>query len=269
GRGQSKPGKPRAAASSTSQANRPVARTDAPRRQGSSPRPLAHPKSTLLARVLPALTLAPPPRADDPEAPRILSLQDSLKGFLHTRPLAATRVGVEVMKVQQGQLLFAHNPDRLFDPASNEKILTTATALARLGPEYRYRTVLFGPVADDDGVVRGDVYLRGSGDPSLATQDLVDIAEQLSRKGVRHIAGGVVVDERTVDRRGGAPLDTSDARDDLGYSAITLNRNTFAVRIRPAEQAGQLVEVTIDPPSGYLVVRNHAVTVSGGRSRIR
>lgn len=210
-----------------------------------------------------------PPDPKDPDAARIARLQESLQGLLHQRPLAYARVGVEVVSAERGQLLFAHNAEKMFDPASNEKILTTATALAKLGPEYRYRTVLFGPAPDEEGTIGGDVYLRGSGDPSLETQDLVDLASELVRSGIHRLSGGVVVDGRSFDRRSGAPVDTGDNHDDLGYAAITLNRNTFKVRVLPGASAGARPEVIVDPPSDYLVVENRATTVAGGRSRIR
>jgi D-alanyl-D-alanine carboxypeptidase/D-alanyl-D-alanine-endopeptidase (penicillin-binding protein 4) len=232
-------------------------------------RSVGHPPSRTPARQAPDSTVAPQAAAEDPAAPRLQALQDALRDLLHSRPLGAARVGVEVVSAQTGHLLFAHNADRMFDPASNEKILTTATALARLGPEYRYRTELFGPSPDDDGVVAGDVFLRGNGDPSLSTRDLVDLASVLVRSGVRRIKGGIVVDERTFDRRSGAPVDTnSSTRDELGYAAITLNRNTFTVRVQPTS-SGQHPEVAIDPPADYLVVENHATTVASGRSRIK
>src|SRR5207245_107409 len=134
---------------------------------------------------------------------------------------------------------------------------------------YRYRTVLFGPAPDEDGVITGDVSLRGSGDPSLTTQDLAELASELVRSGVRRVTGGVVVDERSFDRRAGAPVDTGDNHDDLGYAAITLNRNTFKVRVLPGASAGVRPVVIVDPPSEYLVIENRATTVAGGRSRIR
>src|SRR5262249_9991031 len=210
-------------------------------------RPMVHSSAKQPARITPGATVTPAPEPGDPDAQRILKLQDQLKSILHEKPFSAASVGVEVMSAQKNQLLFAHNADRLFDPASNEKILTTATALAKLGPEYRYRTVLFGPAPDESGVVSGDVYLRGSGDPSLVTQHLVDLAAALVRSGVRRISGGVMVDERAFDRRSGAPVDTNSATgDNLGYAAITLNRNTLAVRVR-AGQAGEKPDVVVDP----------------------
>jgi D-alanyl-D-alanine carboxypeptidase/D-alanyl-D-alanine-endopeptidase (penicillin-binding protein 4) len=239
-----------------------------PRRQGSSARPLGHPVGKASPRQAPESTIAPAPDANEPDGARILKLQDALRGLLHAGALARARVGVEVLLAGKGRLLFSHNADRMFDPASNEKILTTATALARLGPEFRYRTAMFGPAPDEDGVVAGDIYLRGSGDPSLATADLVDLAGALVRSGVRRVTGGVLVDERAFDRQSGAPVDTNDTHDELGFAAITLNHNTFSVRVRPTEP-GSPPEVVVDPPSDYLVVKNRAATVAGGRSRIQ
>jgi D-alanyl-D-alanine carboxypeptidase/D-alanyl-D-alanine-endopeptidase (penicillin-binding protein 4) len=212
--------------------------------------------------------VAPPPAPSDPDAERIVRLQNALRDMLREGPMSGARVGVQVMRLQKAQLLFSYRAGQLFDPASNEKILTTATALARLGPEFRYRTVLFGSEPDEDGEIKGDIALRGSGDPSLTTQDLLDLAQAAVKRGVHHIAGGIVVDERAFDTHSGAPVDTNDTHDQLGYAPLTVNHNTFLVRVIPGHVGGK-PEVTVEPPSDYLQIANSATTVAKGRSRLR
>src|SRR5207237_7412055 len=84
------------------------------------------------------------------------------------------------------------------DPASNQKVLATTTALVRLGADWRFRTELTGPLPNAEGVIVGDVTLRGSGDPTVRSGDFDAMASALARRGVRVVAGGVVADPRRV-----------------------------------------------------------------------
>ena len=76
--------------------------------------------------------------------------------------------GVSVKSLRTGQRLFAHNEDKFFVPASNMKLFTTAVALVKLGPDFRYTTSLYTDGSREKGVLKGDVYLRGSGDPTIS-----------------------------------------------------------------------------------------------------
>src|SRR5512146_523942 len=107
--------------------------------------------------------------------------------------------GILIVDPESGDTLYARNAGKLFMPASNMKILTGATALTQLGPDYRYRTsfVARGPVAE--GTLDGDLLVIGRGDPSVSDHMLHDamlplraIADSLAAKGIRHIRGRVV-----------------------------------------------------------------------------
>jgi len=76
------------------------------------------------------------------------------------------------VEARSGRLLFGRRGSVLMDPASNQKVLATATALMRLGADWRFRTELAGPEPDAAGVIAGDVYLRGSGDPTVRNVDV-------------------------------------------------------------------------------------------------
>jgi serine-type D-Ala-D-Ala carboxypeptidase/endopeptidase (penicillin-binding protein 4) len=107
-------------------------------------------------------------------------------------PLRHGVTGLFVADARSGEALFAVNADDPLNPASNVKLISTATALELLGPDFRYPTRLLG-ATPDGGAVRGDVYLLGSYDPTLTTADLDDIATALAARGVTRIDGGIVV----------------------------------------------------------------------------
>ncbi len=203
----------------------------------------------------------PAPAASDPDRARIEQLQQQLAMLLSRGPLARTHVGVEVRRLKDDRLLFSQNSNVQFDPASNEKILTTAAALTLLGPSWTYRTVLAGARPRADGVIPGDVYLRGSGDPMLSFEHLVEIAREVQARGVTRIAGGIVVEE-TGYQSAGAPVDSSDEEDELGYAPLTLNRNRVVIRVSPGP-IGAAPSVSVDPP--VFQVQNSAKTVGRGR----
>lgn len=106
--------------------------------------------------------------------------------------------GILIVDPESGDTLYSHNAGKLFMPASNQKILTGAVSLARLGPDYRYSTafVASGPVVDS--VLQGDLLVLGTGDPSVSTSmredamlPLRQVADTLHARGVRRIAGTV------------------------------------------------------------------------------
>jgi D-alanyl-D-alanine carboxypeptidase/D-alanyl-D-alanine-endopeptidase (penicillin-binding protein 4) len=98
--------------------------------------------------------------------------------------------------------LWSDEPDRSLVPASNEKLYTTAAALLRFGPTAKLTTTVQTPSpteVDADGVVHGDVYLVGAGDPSLGDSGLAALASELEASGVTRISGTVLGDESVFD----------------------------------------------------------------------
>src|SRR5579884_2270505 len=80
--------------------------------------------------------------------------------------------GIEVLSLKDGKLLYALNPERLFTPASNTKLFTTAAALALIGPDYTSRTTVeTSGTLDRYGRLNGDLILVGRGDPSLSGRE--------------------------------------------------------------------------------------------------
>ena len=122
---------------------------------------------------------------------------------------------MRVVEADSGRLLYAHDQTRLLTPASNTKIVTSATALARWGADYRFRTELYVPPdpPDTGGVLRGNVYIKGYGDPTFSTRayarnvlrrpaaSIDDFVPALQAMGVTRIVGHVVGDESYFDSR--------------------------------------------------------------------
>jgi len=108
-------------------------------------------------------------------------------------PLRNGITGLYVADARTGEPLFAVNSDDPLNPASNVKMVSTATALELLGPSFRYTTRLLGPEPDKTGVIHGDLYLLGTWDPTLSAADMGDIADQLTARGMKQLDGNILV----------------------------------------------------------------------------
>lgn len=115
-----------------------------------------------------------------------------LERLLHGS-LAGGVTGLFVVDALTGAPLFAINADERLNPASNVKMISTATALEELGPDFRYSTRLLGPVPGPDLAIRQDVFLLGTYDPVLAAADLDDIAAGVVARGIVAVHGDLVI----------------------------------------------------------------------------
>ncbi len=116
---------------------------------------------------------------------------------LKTAQIPATSVAVVVQPVDATAPLVAHNTAQAMNPASVMKLVTTYAALDLLGPAYTWKTTAWIENAAVDGILRGNLYLRGSGDPRFAIEHLWSLLRQLRVRGIQQIAGDIVLD-RTV-----------------------------------------------------------------------
>ncbi len=196
-------------------------------------------------------------------------LQQEIETNLYDPLLAPSNVGIKVVSVTTGEVLYEAGADKLYHPASTMKLLTSATALVKLKPNYRFHTTLYAE--DIEGVrVRGNLYLKGRGDPLLAVEDLVEMVETLFHSGVKEIDGDIVVDDTHFDD---VPKGKGWMWDDGpigGYyshqSALTINHNGVTVTLAPGTEVGEPVRVTLNPPTEYLKVVNNATTVAASEN---
>jgi serine-type D-Ala-D-Ala carboxypeptidase/endopeptidase (penicillin-binding protein 4) len=214
----------------------------------------------------------PPPPPKDPESRRQW-LKARIDEILSAQPLARAKISAVVMDPETGKLIYAKNEKAGLNAASNVKIATEAAALALLGPEFRWKTTVLGATPPEGGKVisngelRGDLYVKASGDPTLSTQDLNALASSLSSIGLRKVRGGLVVDASAFDPTNLAPA--FEQKDDSAAfrapsSAASLNANTATVTITPAATAGAAARVTVEPASPALVLSGTIATATKG-----
>jgi serine-type D-Ala-D-Ala carboxypeptidase/endopeptidase (penicillin-binding protein 4) len=113
--------------------------------------------------------------------------------------------GAYVVDLDTGAVLYSRAPDVPRIPASVNKLYTTAAALTRYGAEGQLTTEVLGDVALEDGVLDGNLYLRGGGDPSFSRAEARGFARVLAGSGLTHVEGRVVGDESRFDSLRGGP----------------------------------------------------------------
>ena len=179
-------------------------------------------------------------------------------------PLATARVGIQVVSLADGTVVFAKNADDLLNPASNVKLVTAAAALARLGPDWRFETEFY---LDGSMGERPRLHVRGKGDPSMTTERLYQVAGELKHIGLREISD-IVLDDSYFDTERLAPgfeQETTDRPYTAPTGALSLNANAVGVYVRSLG-AGVRPVVEVDPASDYFTVVNAAL---GSSSRAR
>jgi D-alanyl-D-alanine carboxypeptidase/D-alanyl-D-alanine-endopeptidase (penicillin-binding protein 4) len=222
------------------------------------------------ARPGPSPDLPKPPK--DPEGRRAW-LKARLDELFGAAWLAKAKVSVMVVDADNGKPIYARAEKAQLNAASNVKIVTSAAALTLLGPEYRWRTTLSvagppgGAPLPSGGEVEGDLYLRGFGDPTLATEDLASMVGDLAALGLRKVHGALVVDDSFFD---GATVGPAYDQKNESYasrapsSAASLNGNVVSVTIIPGPAAGAPARVVIEPPSPYFTSSGTVITTSSG-----
>lgn len=181
-------------------------------------------------------------------------------------------IGVHVVDLETRTVLYEREAHLPLNPASNTKLATTAAALTVLGPEYRYSTRLYHEEGALQGsVVDGNLYMQGSGDPALVTEDLYAMVQRLRAQGVRRIKGGIVVDSTRFDRDELPP--GFEQKDELAAyrapsGATSVNYNTFEIRAHGGPTVGAGALVGLNPRTTNITVVNEAKTVAGRRQRL-
>ncbi|GAB1344684.1 D-alanyl-D-alanine carboxypeptidase/D-alanyl-D-alanine endopeptidase [Gemmatimonas sp.] len=181
------------------------------------------------------------------------------------------RLGILVVDPESGDTLASHDADRLFMPASNQKLLTGAIATTLLGPDFRWRTPVLLHGVQRGTTFHGNVYLQGSGDPSIsdalrggrAASAFDDAIAALRTRGIRRIAGRILP---AGDAMPGLSTGYGWAWDDFdaAYSAaideLMFNEGELYVTAKAGRKPGAPVAVQTAPTLRYPQVRVEATT---------
>jgi len=220
-----------------------------------------------------------PPAADAPLSVARPAPSHDLGPVLATleknRLFGYARVGFQVVDLETGEEVFAHDADSALNPASTMKVVTSATALKVLGPSYRFTTDVYtdGRV-DASGTLKGNLYIEGHGDPTMVVEKLWKLVGDLKLEGIERVDGNVVFDEDF--HAGGYALPGWDKPEDVKrgpsyfatLSALSLNFNTAAVVVGPGAEVGKPARVRLETPAGDAVkVVNETKTVAATSRR--
>ncbi|MFF5084598.1 D-alanyl-D-alanine carboxypeptidase/D-alanyl-D-alanine-endopeptidase [Actinoplanes sp. NPDC000266] len=201
------------------------------------------------------------------------ALTAAVDRFLADPALAGAQTGVVVADARSGGILVNRRGDERLLPASNVKLLTSAAALALLGPGHRFVTTVHADGPRRGPVLDGDLYLRGSGDPALTPASLDALARRLAATGIRRVTGDLVGDDTAFDDvRLGLEWAWDDEPFAAPVSALTLSPDgdflsgtvTVTVRgARPAPASPSRPSVRLTPPTSLLQVVNNATSTPG------
>ena len=198
----------------------------------------------------------------------------SIDRIINAPPLERTHWGILVADAETGRVLYRHRDRQHFIPASNTKLVVTATALGLLGPDFRYATTLAG--ARPDAGVIGDLVVRASGDPTMSRRyypsgsaALDSLALRLRAAGVEHVRGDLVIDaSRFDDTRVLGAWEVGD----LPWSyatpvgAFAIDEGTFGLVVAPAAVHGAPARVTLLSPAAQPVALDISTDSATGAS---
>jgi serine-type D-Ala-D-Ala carboxypeptidase/endopeptidase (penicillin-binding protein 4) len=209
----------------------------------------------LILVLLATLAAVAPLSAPAAQAPLSSRLERALS-VPHVDPARAAAVAIDL---RSGEVVYERNALRSLAPASTEKLTLSYALLSVLGPDYRIRTELLGAGAADGATWRGDLILKGYGDPTLTKWDLRALARSLSGLGIRRVTGSVLADESYFDTRRAGPgwKPSYYIEESPPLSALVVDRGRLGRRIstRPALVAAEKLRTAL---------KAHGVSVTGG-----
>ncbi|WBQ02429.1 D-alanyl-D-alanine carboxypeptidase/D-alanyl-D-alanine endopeptidase [Kribbella sp. CA-293567] len=200
-------------------------------------------------------------------------LQQQLDTLLSDARFQGSQVGLVVRDATTGETLYDRNGSTRLLPASNTKLFSSAAAMDTLGPGFRFHTDVLATAPVRGGKLRGDLYLKGFGDPTSLESDYVALAKQVAAAGIKRVDGNLIADDTYFDNQ---RLGDSWAWDDEPFyysaqiSALTLAPNTdydsgtAIVESLPGAKVGAGVKLRLVPANGAVKLVNTATTGAAG-----
>jgi serine-type D-Ala-D-Ala carboxypeptidase/endopeptidase (penicillin-binding protein 4) len=200
--------------------------------------------------------------------------------LLASEPTSKGEWGLLIADAETGETLYEQNAAKYFVPASNMKLFTTALALEKLGPEFRFHTTLeSNGVITPEGELTADLVLVGRGDPNLSNRRfpfnlkeefdgppekiLAELVDALVAKGVKSMSGDVIGDDGyfPLERYpNGWEVDDMVWEYGAAISALVVNDNTATLTLTPGQAAGDAVQAAVAPRTPDFVVDNRVQT---------
>ncbi len=204
------------------------------------------PAANVAAVQEPAIAPMLPPPAAPPHIWKGGEFQRALAELARWVNKSGGVLGAELEDVASGKVLGRVGANTPENPASNQKIVTTAAVLRHLGSGFRFKTSICGSRAGDSVQ---SLVLRGSGDPSLASDDLQALAKMLAQAGLKHVAD-LLIDQSFFDDHFVPPAFDQQPEEWAAFrapvSAVSLNRNVVTLGVAPGEP-GEAAKIWFDP----------------------
>lgn len=191
-----------------------------------------------------------------------------VKWLLQAPYMRGASFSLVVKDVQEGRTVYSYDTDRLQSPASVLKTVATATALEILGEDYRYPTTLEYDGILENGTLEGNLYIKGSGDPSLGSSHFAPRQNKflstwiaaLQKAGIKHITGSVISDESIFDTEG---VSIKWLREDMGnYYApgsygISIFDNMYKLSLQTGAAGTRPVLKGTEPDIPFIRFKNY------------
>ena len=179
--------------------------------------------------------------------------------------------GASIQSLVTGEYFYKKNENKLFMPASNQKLVTSAVGLLLLGPMYRFKTEVYSDGVIDGSILKGDLIIKGFGDPTISgrfnnndmTKILRDWADSLLALGIDEIRGNILGDDNAFDDTGlglGWSWDYESDWYAAPSGALSFNDNCIDISVKPGRKGEQGI-LSISPESKYTIIQNKLRTV--------
>ncbi len=197
-----------------------------------------------------------------PQLLQAQSLTQRLDALLNEDVLKTSEVGISVFDLTTGESLYRYQDEKLYRPASVEKIITSVTALAELGANYTFDTSLRYTGRIENDTLKGSLYIIGGMDPELMDEDLDRLVNAVEAAGIRYVTDTIAADVSLMDSVYWGP---GWSWDDTPYSfqpylsPLMLNRGCVDIEVTPTVK-DSLPQVVCTPASDYYQVVNEGVS---------
>lgn len=202
------------------------------------------------------------------------NLDSRIQILLKNPSLKNVSYGISVVSVKKNTPLFSYRDNDLFCIASNMKLLTTAAAIEYLGPDFEYRTSVDAHgVITASGELKGDIIIRGSGDPNLSGRfyngNITSVPESwataIRSRGIRKVTGDIIADDSVFDRvytNPNWPENQLSAWYCAPSCGLSFNDNCVDITLISGKKSGNIVTVLVEPGTSYFTIINKCVSTS-------